>query len=809
MKKVGLPLLFISILFTAPAYPQELYSIGTVRDHRDSEIVLGKYRDGSWEVEQFPPAGNFEENFSPALAVSPARELWVAWVAPGEEEKPKIFFSHSRAGTWTAPRRVTSGEDDWEVTPAIAFGPDGALLAAWSGELDDNSTIYCARWGGDGFGPAVTVSSSNRSPVLHPALAVASGNRARLVWQGWDGDYYRVFSSFFNGRDWSPEQPISKTAGDDQIRPSIVFLEGERWKCFWMEGGQIYSADVGTRGWTEPVGDDRFFPATPGWSGYSPSPGWVVGQSSDGKTRTRRTGILSDPVRTTPVREDKSTFANRVYIGFGDSITAGWPGSYDYPAYYSYIPYLKTMMESAYGGTYTIYNEGFGGYDTGEMLAVINSVLSSRSNASRILIMGGTNDYPYSANYAKNNLGAMIDRSRDRGCEPVLATIIPKESRYSWMSNLNNNYIIPLAAEKDCLLANPWQAYIDYGNWPDLLINYDDLHPNQAGAQVIADAWFNAIRPTPSPTPVPHPPIIDSGDYSGNGSADIAIFRPSSGLWAVRGLTRVYFGSLSDLPVSGDYDNDGTTDIAIFRASNGLWAVRGVTRVYFGKSEDIPVPGDHGGDGFCQPAIFRENSGLWAVRGGPRRYFGQAGDHPVPGYYRGSAAKDIAVFRPGNGLWAVHGLTRFYFGRTGDLPVPAAYGGDSTTDLAAVFRPGSGLWAVRTLTRYYYGDAADHPEPAPYGGAKAISGIFRERSGLWALRGSSRIYFGESGDIPVSGRIPRPLTPTPTATPSPTSTAMPSSTPTATPSPTPTATPSPTPTVSAALSPSPNPTPPT
>ena len=78
-------------------------------------------------------------------------------------------------------------------------------------------------------------------------------------------------------------------------------------------------------------------------------------------------------------------------------------------------------------------------------------------------------------------------------------------------------------------------------------------------------------------------------DYDGDWAWDYGIFRKSSGLWAIRGVTRSYFGALSDLPVPADYDGSGADDIGIFRGSSGLWAIRGVSRVYFGGTDDIPV----------------------------------------------------------------------------------------------------------------------------------------------------------------------------------------------------------------------------
>ncbi|MDP8214640.1 MAG: hypothetical protein RAO92_09160 [Candidatus Euphemobacter frigidus] len=70
---------------------------------------------------------------------------------------------------------------------------------------------------------------------------------------------------------------------------------------------------------------------------------------------------------------------------------------------------------------------------------------------------------------------------------------------------------------------------------------------------------------------------------------DIALFRGSSGLWAVRGVSRVYFGGSTDQPVPGDYGGDGTFYPGIYRPASGLWSVSGVTRVYFGGSSDTPV----------------------------------------------------------------------------------------------------------------------------------------------------------------------------------------------------------------------------
>ncbi len=280
---------------------------------------------------------------------------------------------------------------------------------------------------------------------------------------------------------------------------------------------------------------------------------------------------------------------------------------------------------------------------------------------------------------------------------------------------------------------------------------------------------FGYTTPTPTPSAIPTPSVTPSfsvtptptitpeisssawiTDFNGDGTSDIAIFRESSGLWAVRGITRAYFGSSGDEITPGDYDGDGTTDIGLYRPGSGMWAVREVTRAYFGSSSDLPYPGDYDGDGTWDVGLYRPSSGLWAVKGVTRAYFGGSSDDPAPGYYDGNFSKDIGIFRPATGLWAVRGVTRLYFGGSGDTIVPGDYNGDGTWDYG-IFRSTSGLWAVRGVTRSYFGGTSDDSLPGDYDGdSRDDIGIYRGSSGLWAIKGISRVYYGASGDIPVT-----------------------------------------------------------
>lgn len=131
------------------------------------------------------------------------------------------------------------------------------------------------------------------------------------------------------------------------------------------------------------------------------------------------------------------------------------------------------------------------------------------------------------------------------------------------------------------------------------------------------------------------------GDYDGNRTTDVAVFRPSTGTWCVENQAPVGFGTAEDIPIPGDYDGNQdpyhTTDIAVYRPSTGVWYVLGQFSVEFGGlSKDVPVPADYDGNGSADVAIFR--SGMWYVKDQLAVAFEMAGDIPVPGDYNGDGA---------------------------------------------------------------------------------------------------------------------------------------------------------------------------
>src|SRR4051794_8083499 len=67
-----------------------------------------------------------------------------------------------------------------------------------------------------------------------------------------------------------------------------------------------------------------------------------------------------------------------------------------------------------------------------------------------------------------------------------------------------------------------------------------------------------------------------SGDYDGDGKADLVVFRPSDGNWYIHrsngaGDLTVLWGDTQDILVPADYDGDGKLDRALYRS--GTWYI--------------------------------------------------------------------------------------------------------------------------------------------------------------------------------------------------------------------------------------------
>jgi subtilisin family serine protease len=279
-------------------------------------------------------------------------------------------------------------------------------------------------------------------------------------------------------------------------------------------------------------------------------------------------------------------------------------------------------------------------------------------------------------------------------------------------------------------------------------------------------------------------PVRTSFDFNADGTADESVARPfnkTNYLWYAPTLAETSWGNLTDVLVPADYDGDAKTDVAVWRPSDGIWyIIPSTTGVaiypHWGTNGDIPVPADYDGDFRDDLAVFRPSEGRWYILNSNNgqityRYWGLSGDRPVPADYDGDGLADAAVIRPNtNHTWYIlnssNGVPSYVqWGLDTDIDVPGDYDGDGKAD-QAVRRTSDNIWYVRLSTTgqasyYNWGLSSDIAVPADYDGdGRTDIAVWRPSDGIWYIvRSSTGLpdyrYFGLNGDVPLPTATPR------------------------------------------------------
>ncbi|HRI05067.1 MAG TPA: VCBS repeat-containing protein [Pyrinomonadaceae bacterium] len=313
--------------------------------------------------------------------------------------------------------------------------------------------------------------------------------------------------------------------------------------------------------------------------------------------------------------------------------------------------------------------------------------------------------------------------------------------------------------------------------------------PKNAGS-----TWNPFAAPSPTPTPQLSKEYIYAGsrllavedkNASAVPPADIAVWRPSSGYWYIKGgpgstQTTVGWGSAGNIPVPGDYDGDGKTDFAIFDPSTSQWWVFNSSdssygSITLGTTGDVTAKADYDGDGKTDRAVFRASNGNWYIYQSSTsttvtKTLGTSGDKVAPADYDGDGKADPAVWRYG-GTSQFHVLqssngstvTTNLGSASTDMPVSADYDGDGKVDHALL---GGNVWTVKasstgSTSTTTWQTSGDVPVQNDYDGDGKVDiacwhpdSTGKTPHGYWYIKqstnGSTRTEdWGIPGDIPV------------------------------------------------------------
>jgi len=187
--------------------------------------------------------------------------------------------------------------------------------------------------------------------------------------------------------------------------------------------------------------------------------------------------------------------SRRVYVAFGDSITDG----YGVPR--GFVSFLAERITDACPGLeLTTINAGSSGDSTNDAIYRLQRDVLDH-DPDLVTINFGVNDaFSWvSAEKFGSNLSAMVDIIRGNGCTRIIlvsSEVIPEPQA--------EKQVLPywekmrqVAEEAGIVYADAngrWQSLLDSGIEQWTLIIPGDMHPNEEGHKVIADAVFEAME---------------------------------------------------------------------------------------------------------------------------------------------------------------------------------------------------------------------------------------------------------------------------------------------------------------------------
>jgi len=196
-------------------------------------------------------------------------------------------------------------------------------------------------------------------------------------------------------------------------------------------------------------------------------------------------GCRSDSAPTAPDPPGENVAAKREIVVLGDSLAVSPSRSQSFPAV------LQARLNAAHPG-WTIRNEGLNGDTTSGGVRRVDAALTSDA---RILILElGANDGLRGVDIAavEKNLSAIIERAQARGVRVLLCGMETPPFN-GWNYSVEIHRVYPRVAAKYNV---PLVPFLLAGVALNPEFNgEDEIHPNAAGARVIAETVWPFLEP--------------------------------------------------------------------------------------------------------------------------------------------------------------------------------------------------------------------------------------------------------------------------------------------------------------------------
>jgi len=315
--------------------------------------------------------------------------------------------------------------------------------------------------------------------------------------EGW------VFSSWTGDASGSQDLIVVSMDNDKHINANFDNITHQLSIQVSGQGNVFEEANQGGQG-TYPFGTNVLLTAVP-------ADGWVfAGWSGSVVSKHNPVEVEMSQNKTVTVNFVQVPSQKRI-LPLGDSITNGDPYAYRYTLYnllkedgfnFYYVG-TRNTNPAGYPGTWDTRHEGHNGASSVGINSGLDSWLSVYT-PDIALIHLGTNDVSYSISMpnnfemSMNSMESIIEKLR--ADNPVvrifIAKIIPMNSgldqEFHERVNRWNNWIQDLSNRKSTSISPIFVVDMN-SNFGDSDLN-DEIHPNETGAQKMAQRWFNSIK---------------------------------------------------------------------------------------------------------------------------------------------------------------------------------------------------------------------------------------------------------------------------------------------------------------------------
>jgi hypothetical protein len=192
-----------------------------------------------------------------ALAIDHAGRLdlvWTGGVAPKKSgyASSQIYFS-SYNGAWSPPLLLSNARY-YSGYPSIVVDARGIIRIAWYGFDGLYYQIYYTFYNGSSWSKPTDLTNLSQDSV-NPSIAAEPDGSLDVAWYGQYAHYYQVWYASYNGT-WGIPQPITQLAGDS-LNPSLIIgANGSKFLVWTSEvdgASQVFSLSGTASGWGKPV----------------------------------------------------------------------------------------------------------------------------------------------------------------------------------------------------------------------------------------------------------------------------------------------------------------------------------------------------------------------------------------------------------------------------------------------------------------------------------------------------------------------------------------------------------------------------